>query len=59
MYQMVIKANDPDRFVPSSWNFQQDPDKTVWATALDIAERENVTLLRIVDDRGQNVPMGT
>jgi hypothetical protein len=59
MYQMSIKTNDVNKWVPSSWNFQQDPGKTVWETALDIAKRENVTVLNIVDEKGRSIPRDT
>jgi hypothetical protein len=59
MYQMSIKTNDVNKWVPSSWNFQQSPGMSVWETALDIAERENVMVLSIVDEGGRDVPRGT
>lgn len=56
MFQMVIKSNDPDRFLPGSWNFHRSPGMTVWETAMDIAERENVTVIRVLDNEGRNIP---
>lgn len=58
MFQMVIKSSDQNRFLPPSWNFEQRAGMTVWETAMAIAEAENVTIIRIIDDRGYNVPMG-
>jgi hypothetical protein len=55
MYQMVIKPKDPDRYLPPSWDFQKSPGMTAWATALDIAERENVTVVRVIDKNGLEV----
>lgn len=56
VYQMVITSDDPDRYLPGSWNFMQSPGMTVWETALDIAKREHVTVLRVLDDNGKEIP---
>lgn len=54
-YQMIIEGNDPDKYIPPSWNFRQNPGMTVWETALDIAKRENVKVVRVVDENGKEV----
>lgn len=55
MYQMIITSSDPDRFLPGSWNFYQSPGMTVWETALDIAKRAHVEVVRVIDEHGKDV----
>jgi len=49
-YTVVIKANDPRRYVPPSWPLEvssKDP-AVILQIARDMCLRENVTLIRVM-----------
>jgi len=56
IYQVIIEARDPVRFVPPSWNIEADDDAHAWHIAIKLGDVENVGIIKVLDDRGREVP---